>query len=79
MSFQIELLPAEKRVLSKIKIELKMLTRNALNANIKRLNDIFKIIKRMESDPELQEAIIKLLEIKYLYKYIMTEYSPDMY
>ena len=53
MSFQLDLLPAEKRVLGKIKIELKMLTRNALNANIKRLNDIFKIIKRMESDPEL--------------------------
>jgi hypothetical protein len=79
MSFQLDLLPAEKRVLSKIKIELKMLTRNALNANIKRLNDIFKIIKRMESDPELQESIIQTIRDRNsLYKYIMTEYSPDI-
>ena len=51
---------------------------STLNANIKRLNDIFKIIKRMESDPELQEAIIKdIRDRNSLYKYIMDEYSPD--
>ena len=73
-----DFLPEEKKILSQIKIQMKMLTRNALNANIKRLNDIFKIIKRMESDPELQEAIIKdIRDRNSLYKYIMDEYSPD--
>ena len=78
MSFKIELLPNEKRILSQIKIQMKMLTRNALNANLKRIQDISKIIKRMESNPELQEAIIKdIRDRNSLYKYIMDEYSPD--
>ena len=78
MSFELEFLPKEKKILSQIKIQMKMLTRNALNANIKRIDDISKIIKRMESDPELQEAIIKdIRDRNSLYKYIMDEYSPD--
>ena len=77
MSFQLDLLPAEKKLLNNIKEEIKKLTKRALHDNLKRIQGISERVKTMEEDSKFRELILRRIrEDNSLYDFIIRKDNP---